>query len=160
MWRRIAFVLLVAALAAAIIENRLEPADGVVILVVVVLGYFSLRGFCTMKGRTEFKPEDDDDGGIDWRESGGVNAGPEIWNGWAVLLDNCAVFEASEAAERLKGSGMRCRLETLHEDRAFHMFGNGGMGTRMCVLVPPSEYARAKEVVKELVPADMERIAR
>ena len=52
-----------------------------------------------------------------------------------------------EAAERLKESGMRCRLETLHEDRAFHMFGNGGMGTRMCVLVPPSEYARAKEVV-------------
>lgn len=61
--------------------------------------------------------------------------------------DYRAVAEAREAADRLEAAGIRCRLEVLHEDKAFHRFGNGGMGTRMCVLVPPCEYERAKSVV-------------
>jgi len=146
MWKRIVFGTLVVGLAVAIIENRIGPAEGVGILVVVILGYFSLRSFCTMKGRTEFKPDDEDDGGIDWREDGGASEEPQMWSGWAILLGDCAVFEAREAADRLEAAGIRCRLEVLHEDKAFHLFGNGGMGTRMCVLVPLGEYERAKAV--------------
>ena len=39
----------------------------------------------------------------------------------------------------------------LHEDRAFHQHGNFGMGTRMCVLVSPSEYERAMRLVADFV---------
>ena len=91
-----------------------------------------------MRIETERMKERDDDG---------ASEEPHTWNGWAILLGNCAVFEAREAADRLETAGIRCRLEVLHEDKAFHRFGNGGMGTRMCVLVPPDEYERAKSVV-------------
>ena len=90
---------------------------------------------------------DDDDGGIDWREE---NVGGEmvrIWNGWAVLLDDAPVHEAKALAEKLESEHMRCRLELLKEDRDFHLYGNGGMGTRMCVLVAPSDYAAAKRTL-------------
>jgi len=90
-----------------------------------------------MRIETERMKERDDDG---------ASEEPHTWNGWAILLGNCAVFEAREAADRLETAGIRCRLEVLHEDKAFHRFGNGGMGTRMCVLVPPGEYKRAKAV--------------
>ena len=90
---------------------------------------------------------DDNDGGIDWREG---NAGEEVvqmWNGWAVLLNDAPVHEAKALAEKLESEHMRCRLELLKEDRAFHLYGNGGMGTRMCVLVAPGDYGAAKKAL-------------
>ena len=90
---------------------------------------------------------DDNDGGIDWREG---NAGGEVvqmWNGWAVLLNDAPVHEAKALAEKLESEHMRCRLELLKEDRAFHLYGNGGMGTRMCVLVAPGDYGAAKKAL-------------
>ena len=54
-------------------------------------------------------------------------------------------------AGRLDAAGIRCKLEVLHEDRAFHRHGNFGMGTRMCVLVSPSEYERAMRLVADFV---------
>ena len=106
-----------------------------------------------MRGRTRFKPEDDDDAGIDWREEGGEDTDPEMLDGWAVLVGDCAVFEAKEIAGRLEESGVRCRVETIREDRSLSCtghcyFGNFGMGTRMRILVPPSEYERAKRLVR------------
>ncbi len=64
----------------------------------------------------------------------------------------CAVFEADEVAERLDNAGIRCRLEIVHEDRALHIsggtvMGNGGLGTRMRVLVPPGEYDSAVRIM-------------
>ncbi len=90
---------------------------------------------------------DDNDGGIDWREG---NAGEEVvqmWNGWAVVLNDAPVHEAKALAEKLESDHMRCRLELLKEDRAFHLYGNGGMGTRMCVLVAPGDYDAAKKTL-------------
>ena len=89
----------------------------------------------------------DDDDGIDWREEDGIEVDPQIRDGWAVLLDDVAVHEARAAAESLENAQIRCRLEILHEDREFHrygIFGYGdfGMGTRMRVLVAPSDYDR------------------
>ena len=138
--------LLLFALAVAKLEGRIDYGDAAMAVLVAFLIYASFLGFARMKGRTRFKPEDDEDGGIDWREEGGGDADPEMLDGWAVLVGDCAVFEAKEIAGRLEESGVRCRVETICEDRSFHLFGNGGMGTRMCVLVPPSEYERAKKI--------------
>ena len=88
---------------------------------------------------------DDDDGGIDWREENVGGEMVQIWNGWAVLLNDAPVHEAKALAERLESEHIRCRLELLKEDRDFHLDGKGGMGTRMCVLVAPSDYAAAKK---------------
>ena len=88
----------------------------------------------------------DDDGGIDWREEYGIEVDPQIQDGWAVLLDDIAVHEARAAAEALESAQIRCRLEILREDRAFHPQGNFGMGTRMRVLVAPSDYDTAKRI--------------
>jgi hypothetical protein len=90
---------------------------------------------------------DDDDGGIDWREENTGGEMVQIWNGWAVLIDDVPVHEAKALAEKFDAAQIRCRLELLKEDRAFHLFGNGGMGTRMCVLVAPSDYAAAKKML-------------
>ena len=86
----------------------------------------------------------DDDDGIDWREEDGIEVDPQIRDGWAVLLDDVAVHEARAVAEALENAQIRCRLEILREDRAFHPQGNFGMGTRMRVLVAPSDYDTAK----------------
>ena len=56
---------------------------------------------------------------------------------------------AKALAEKLEESHVRCRLELLKEDRAFHRFGDGGMGTRMRVLVAPSDYDAAKKLLLE-----------
>ena len=58
-----------------------------------------------------------------------------------------AADEAKAAAETLEKAQIRCRLELLKEDRAWHRYGNGGLGTRMCVLVAPSDYAAARKLV-------------
>ena len=73
----------------------------------------------------------------------------EVWKGWAVLLDDVAVHEAKAMAEKLEAAHMRCRLELLEEDRAYHHYGRGGLGTRMCVLVAPSDYDAAKKIMEE-----------
>ena len=92
---------------------------------------------------------DDDDSGIDWQEKNVCDEIVQMWDSWAVLIDDVPVHEAKALAERLEASQIRCRLELLKEDRAFHRFGNGGMGTRMCVLVAPSDYAAAKKLLME-----------
>jgi len=90
---------------------------------------------------------DDDDGGIAWREENVGGEVVQIWNGWAVLLNDSPVHEAKALAKKLESEHIRCRLELLKEDRAFHLYGNGGMGTRMCVLVAPSDYNAAKKML-------------
>ena len=91
---------------------------------------------------------DDDDGGIDWREENVSEEEFAMWKGWAVLMDDVAVHEAKAAAETLEKAQICCRLELLKEDRAWHRYGNGGLGTRMCVLVAPSDYAAARKLVE------------
>lgn len=90
---------------------------------------------------------DDNDGGIDWQEKNVCGEMVQIWNGWALLLNDVPVHEAKALAEELDAAQIRCRLELLKEDSAFHIYGNWGMGTRMCVLVAPSDYAAAKKLL-------------
>jgi len=118
---------------------------GVVSLVLVL----ALISFARMNPVKDESDLDDDDGGIDWREEHVGGEMVQIWNGWAVLLNDAPVHEAKALAEKLESAHVRCRLEVLKEDRAFHLYGNGGMGTRMCVLVAPSEYAVAKKTLME-----------
>ena len=112
-----------------------------VIVLLLVLQFYSLA-------RTKpVRDASDDDGGIDWREGNAGGEMVQMWNGWDVLLNDAPVHEAKALAERLESAHMRCRLELLKEDHAFHLYGNGGMGTRMCVLVAPSDYAAAKKLL-------------
>ena len=115
------------------------------VFVVVVLPIVIL--FARPKPVKGVEELDDDDDGIDWREE---NVGGEVvqmWNGWAVLLNDAPVHEAKALAKKLESENIRCRLELLKEDRAFHLYGNGGMGTRMCVLVAPNDYDAAKKML-------------
>jgi hypothetical protein len=148
-----------AALAGAALLGVLEVVEMVqsgmwrnsVIIVVFVVPLLAIQffAFARQKPIKSVEELDDDDGGIDWRKE---NAGSEvvnIWNGWAVLLDDAPVHEAKALADKLESSQIRCRLELLKEDRSFHLFGNGGIGTRMCVLVTPGDYTAAKKALME-----------
>ena len=122
---------------------------GSAMLVVVVVPLLAIQFYAVARQKPVKGPEeiDDDDGSIDWREENVDGEIVDVWNGWAVLLHDVPVHEAKAVAEKLEESHIRCRLELLREDRAFHRFGNGGMGTRMCVLVAPSDYDVAKKLL-------------
>lgn len=132
-------------------KNLVRSGSGVAIfavfgLLVIVLALISVARMNPEKEESEL---DDDDGGIDWQKKNVCDEMVQMWDGWAVLIDDVPVHEAKALAERLESEQIRCRLELLKEDRAFHRFGNGGMGTRMCVLVAPSDYAAAKKLLME-----------
>jgi len=42
-----------------------------------------------------------------------------------------------------------CYHKNRRNEEENHLFGNGGMGTRMCVLVAPSDYTAAKKAMME-----------
>lgn len=118
-----------------------------VVVVVALLLAGQIYSFGKIKPAKDASELGDDDGGIDWREE---NAGGEtmnVCNGWAVLLDMVPVHEAKAAAEKLEVARMRCRIELRQEDRSYHRYGNGGMGTLMRVLVAPSDYVAAKKTI-------------
>ncbi|MCR5751004.1 MAG: hypothetical protein K6G91_03500 [Kiritimatiellae bacterium] len=134
-----------AATCVATAANLSGPELFVVMFVlIVVIATFSRRP----QHVRDLSELDDDDGGIDWRERNAGGAAVNLRNGWAVLVDDAPVHEAKAVAERLESAHIRSRIELLKEDRAFHLYGNGGMDTRMCVLVAPGDYAAAKEALK------------
>ena len=140
---------LVAAVVLAGITKNGKLGVGTGAFAVVVLFIVSqLHAVSKSKRIKDISELDDDDGGIDWREENVSEEEFAMWKGWAVLMDDVAVHEAKAAAETLEKAQIRCRLELQKEDRAWHRFGNGGLGTRMCVLVAPSDYAAARKLVE------------
>jgi len=144
------FVAVLVVLAAVVYVNdgKLPRSASSMVAAVIVLSLIGLQYYSFTKSKPQKKLEDldDDDGGIDWQEE---NAGRDevfMWNGWAVLLADVPVHEARAAAEKLDAAQIRCRLELLNEDRAYHHYGHGGLGTRMCVLVAPEDYEKARKV--------------
>ena len=133
------------------VQSRVWSGSGVAIFVVVglLLIVLALISFARMNPVKDESELDDDDGGIDWREENTDGEMVDVRNGWAMLLNDAPVHEAKALADKLEAAHMRCRLELLKEDRAFHRFGNGGMGTRMCVLVAPSDYDAAKKLLPQ-----------
>ena len=136
--------------SGSLIYSRFQFAAAVVSMALFVIPLvFLVYSFVRTKPTKSEIELGDDDGGIDWREKNAVGEMVQIWNGWAVLLNDAPVHDAKALADKLESSQIRCRLELLKEDRAFHLYGNGGMGTRMCVLVAPSDYAAAKKELME-----------
>ena len=149
MSKKFLLLALVAAVVLAGITKNGKLGVGAGAFAVVVLFIVSqLHAVSKTKPFKDISELDDDDGGIDWREENVSEEEFAMWNGWAVLMDDVAVHEAKAAAETLEKAQIRCRLELLKEDRAWHRFGNGGLGTRMCVLVAPSDYAAARKLVE------------
>ena len=143
--------LLVAVVAGVVYVGKLPRNMRVLPIVAVILPLLVFHVLRWAKAKPEkfktLEDLDDDDGGIDWRETGAKDVVVETRDGWAVLMDNVAVHEAKAAAQALEDAHIRCRLDTLSEDRSYHRYGNGGLGTRMCVLVAPEDYEKAKKVV-------------
>ena len=144
----IAMVVLLGVLETVeMVQSGKWHGGAIFILVVVPLLAIQFCSFTRQKPVKDIEELDDDDGGIDWREDNTDGEMVDVRNGWAMLLNDAPVHEAKALAEKLEESHIRCRLELLKEDRAFHRFGNGGMGTRMCVLVAPSDYDAAKKLL-------------
>ena len=155
MKKKIIFAVLAVAVALCVL-TILEMVqsdkwhDGALIVIVgVPLLAIQVYSFAKQKPVKGVEELDDDDGGIDWREENVSGEIVDVWNGWAVLLDDVPVHEAKALAEKLNESHIRCRLELHKEDRALHRFGNGGMGTRMSVLVAPCDYESAKKLLPQ-----------
>ena len=149
--KKILFVVISVIALLVILEavEMVQPgrwSGGAILAIFVVVALPIVILFARPKPVKGVEELDDDDGGIDWREENIGGEVVQIWNGWAVLLNDAPVHEAKALAEKLESENIRCRLELLNEDRAFHLYGNGGMGTRMCVLVAPSDYNAAKEM--------------
>ena len=140
--------LLAAAVLAGITKNGKLGVGTGAFAVVVLFIVSQLHAVSKTKRIKDISELGDDDGGIDWREENVAGEEVSMWKGWAVLMDDVAVHEAKSAAEELERAHIRCRLELLKEDRAWHRFGNGGLGTRMCVLVAPSDYDAARKLVE------------
>ena len=143
--------LLVAVVAGVVYVGKLPRNMRVLPIVAVILPLLVFHVLRWAKAKPEkfktLEDLDDDDGGIDWRETDAKDVVVETRDGWAVLIDNVAVHEAKAAAQALEDAHIRCRLDILSEDRSYHRYGNGGLGTRMCVLVAPEDYEKAKKVV-------------
>ena len=136
------------ALAAGCVDvGKLNYKSSAAAIVVAVLGFAALAVMTKDNRRVSFEPQDDDAGFDEEDEEESMPDDPQIEDGWAIFVADAPVFEAKEIAEKLESAGLRPRLEITHEDKSFHRHGNFGMGTRMRILVPPSEYERAKETV-------------
>ena len=93
-----------------------------------------------------------DDYGRGWKGNTGPDDAIRFRKGLAVLVDDAAVHEAKAVAEVLENAHIRCRCDVLREDRNFYLYGNGGMGTKMCVLVKPDDYSAARTIVADALP--------
>ena len=139
---------LIAVLAVVVyLESGKVPRNMVFAAIVLSLIGLQFHIFTKTKLQKTLKDLDDDDDGIDCRETDAKDVVAEAGDGWAGLMDNVAVHEAKAAAQALEDAHIRCRLDILSEDRSYHRYGNGGLGTRMCVLVAPEDYEKAKKVV-------------
>ena len=147
--KKLLLLTLVAAVLLIVVATKTGEVRVVAVLLGIVVSLFvlQLRSSSTMKPCKDVSELDDDDGGIDWREENAPEEDVAMRKGWAVLMDDVAVHEAKAAAESLEKAQIRCRLELLKEDRDWHRFGNGGLGTRMCVLVALGDYAAARKIV-------------
>ena len=139
-------VLIAVFAVVAYVESGKVPRNMVIAAIVLPIIGLQFHSFTKSKPQKTLEDLDDDDGGIDWRETGAKDVVVDTRDGWAVLMDNVPVHEAKAAAQALDGAHIRCRLEILSEDRAYHRYGNGGLGTRMCVLVEPDDYEKAKKL--------------
>jgi len=65
----------------------------------------------------------------------------------ALLVPDASVSEVAELSKKFEAQGIRFEVRQTYIDNAFHWrFGNGGLGTRMCVYVHPDDCAAARPI--------------
>ena len=73
-----------------------------------------------------------------------------------ILVPDASVSEVSELAPLLEAANIRFAVRQTVLDNSFHQYGNGGMGTRMCIIVHPDDAARAQPIINStLYPQDL-----
>ena len=66
-----------------------------------------------------------------------------------ILVPDASVSEVSELAPLLESANIRFAVRQTVLDNSFHQYGNGGMGTRMCIIVHPDDAARAQPIMQK-----------
>lgn len=73
-----------------------------------------------------------------------------------ILVPDASVSEVSELAPLLEAANIRFAVRQTVLDNSFHQYGNGGIGTRMCIIVHPGDAARAQPIINStLYPQDL-----
>lgn len=73
-----------------------------------------------------------------------------------ILVPDASVSEVSELAPLLESANIRFAVRQTVLDNSFHQYGNGGMGTRMCIIVHPDDAARAQPIINSTIyPQDL-----
>ena len=73
-----------------------------------------------------------------------------------ILVPDASVSEVSELAPVLESANVRFAVRQTVLDNSFHQYGNGGMGTRMCIIVHPDDAARAQPIINSAIyPQDL-----
>ena len=73
-----------------------------------------------------------------------------------ILVPDASVSEVSELAPLLESANIRFAVRQTALDNSFHRYGNGGMGTRMCIIVHPDDAARAQPIISRTIyPQDL-----
>lgn len=70
-----------------------------------------------------------------------------------LLVPDASVAEVAELSKRFEAQGIRFEVRQTVIDNSFHQFGNGGIGTRMCVYVHPDDCAAAQPIVDNALTA-------
>lgn len=68
-----------------------------------------------------------------------------------MLVPDASVSEVAELSRLFELQGIRFTTRQTYIDNAFHWYGNGGMGTRMCVIVHPDDVARAQPIADRVM---------
>ena len=73
-----------------------------------------------------------------------------------ILVPDASVSEVSELAPLLEAANIRFAVRQTVLDNSFHQYGNGGMGTRMCIIVHTDDAARAQPIINSTIyPQDL-----
>ena len=73
-----------------------------------------------------------------------------------ILVPDASVSEVSELAPLLEAANIRFAVRQTVLDNSFHQYGNGGMGTRMCIIVHPGDAVRAQPIINSTIyPQDL-----
>jgi len=68
-----------------------------------------------------------------------------------MLVPDASVSEVAELSRLFELQEIRFVTRQTYIDNAFHWYGNGGMGTRMCVIVHPDDVARARPIIDKVL---------
>lgn len=75
-----------------------------------------------------------------------------------LLVPDISVWETTGLSRLLEERGIRFEVRQTAIDREFSRFGNGGLRTRMCIIVHPDDAVRAQAIADRYLNPDFKRV--